>query len=213
MSDEPVGAMQELDTVGTEVPAHSELSVGPLRPLSLDLLGGLLAVVGLGGVIYALTEASARGWGDVSVVVPGLIGIGALAAVVPVEWRRARPMLRLSLFRSRQFDAINAATLLFYGALAAASYLVVLQCELRLGYSATRAGAALIPESTVFLLVSPFVGGLVARLGTRWLMTRASLSWRPACLAVGSRAGSRMHEPFCRARSSGGWGSASPWPR
>ena len=42
--------------------------------------------------------------------------------------------------------------------------------RLRLGYSATAAGAALIPESAVFLLVSPFVGGLVARLGTRWPM-------------------------------------------
>jgi MFS family permease len=59
---------------------------------------------------------------------------------------------------------------LFYGALAAASYLVVLQCELRLGYSATAAGAALIPESAVFLIVSPLVGGLVARVGTRWPM-------------------------------------------
>ncbi len=84
-------------------------------------------------------------------------------------------MLRTGLFRSRQFDAINAATLLFYGALAAASYLVVLECELRLGYSATEAGAALIPESVVFLLVSPFVGGLVAKVGTRWPMAAGIL--------------------------------------
>ena len=84
-------------------------------------------------------------------------------------------MLRTALFRSRQFDAINWATLLFYGALAAASYLVVLQCELRLGYSATEAGAALIPESAVFLLVSPLVGGLVARVGTRWPMAAGIL--------------------------------------
>jgi MFS family permease len=84
-------------------------------------------------------------------------------------------MLRTALFRSRQFDAINVATLLFYGALAAASYLLILQCELRLGYSATEAGAALIPESIVFLLVSPFAGGLVARIGTRWPMAAGIL--------------------------------------
>jgi len=93
-----------------------------------------------------------------------------LVALIPVENRQAAPMLRTALFRIRQFVAINAATLLFYGALSAASYLVVLQCQLRLGYSATEAGAALIPESAVFLLVSPFVGGLVARVGTRWPM-------------------------------------------
>lgn len=79
-------------------------------------------------------------------------------------------MLRTALFRIRQFVAINAATILFYGALSAASYLVVLQCQLQLGYSATEAGAALIPESAVFLVVSPFVGGVVARVGIRWPM-------------------------------------------
>jgi Na+/melibiose symporter-like transporter len=81
------------------------------------------------------------------------------------------PLLRLSLFTSRQFDAINVMTLVFYGALGAASYLVILQCELRLGYSPADAGAALIPESVVFLLLAPVSGALVARVGPRWLMT------------------------------------------
>lgn len=141
------------------------------RPLSLDLPGGVLAVLGLGGVIYALTAGPASGWRSAPVLTSGMIGIIALAALVPVEKRRAAPMLRTSLFRSRQFAAINAATVLLYGALAAASYLVVLQCELRLGYSATEAGAALIPQAAVFLLLSPLVGGLVVRLGTRLPMT------------------------------------------
>ncbi len=137
------------------------------RPLSLDLAGGLLAVLGLGGVIYALTEGPTSGWLSAAVLTSAAAGIVCLIALVPVEKRRPAPMLRTSLFLSRQFDAINAATVLFYGALAAAGYLVVLQCELRLGYSATAAGAALIPESAVFLIVSPLVGGLTARFGTR----------------------------------------------
>jgi EmrB/QacA subfamily drug resistance transporter len=153
------------------------------RPLSLDLLGALLAVTSLGGVIYALTEAPARGWSDPLVLSFGAAGVVSLVGLVPLERHRARPLLRTALFHSRQFDAINAATLLFYGALAAASYLVVLQCELQLGYSATEAGAALVPESVVFLLVSPFVGGLVARIGTRWpmaigiLVVAAGFAW------------------------------------
>jgi EmrB/QacA subfamily drug resistance transporter len=140
------------------------------RPLSVDVVGALLAVLGLGGVIYALTAGPASGWGSAPVLVSAVVGVVCLAALMPVEQRRSAPMLRTALFRIRQFVAINAATLLFYGALSAASYLVVLQCQLRLGYSATEAGAALIPESAVFLLVSPFVGGLVARVGTRWPM-------------------------------------------
>jgi EmrB/QacA subfamily drug resistance transporter len=140
------------------------------RPLSVDVAGALLTAVGLGGVIYALTAGPASGWASAPVLVSAVVGVVCLVALIPVENRQAAPMLRTALFRIRQFVAINAATLLFYGALSAASYLVVLQCQLRLGYSATEAGAALIPESAVFLLVSPFVGGLVARVGTRWPM-------------------------------------------
>ncbi|TDW76547.1 MFS transporter [Kribbella pratensis] len=140
------------------------------RPLSVDVAGALLTAVGLGGVIYALTAGPASGWASAPVLLSAVVGVVCLVALIPVENRQAAPMLRTALFRIRQFVAINAATLLFYGALSAASYLVVLQCQLRLGYSATEAGAALIPESAVFLLVSPFVGGLVARVGTRWPM-------------------------------------------
>ncbi|MEV6449531.1 MFS transporter [Amycolatopsis sp. NPDC051716] len=148
---------------------------GDRRPLSVDAVGALLAVVGLGGVIYALTAGLGSGWTTWPVLSSGVLGLACLVVLVPVERHTRRPMLRTALFRSRPFDAINAATLPFYGALAAAGYLVVLQCQLRLGYSATAAGAALIPESAVFLVVSPFVGGLVARVGTRWPMAAGIL--------------------------------------
>jgi EmrB/QacA subfamily drug resistance transporter len=100
------------------------------RALSADVFGGLLAVAGLGGLIYALTDGPAHGWLSARVLVAGAGGLVAMAALLPVERRLRAPMLRLSLFRSRQFDAINATTVLFYGALSAASYLLVLQCEL-----------------------------------------------------------------------------------
>ncbi|MEU4419963.1 MFS transporter [Actinoplanes sp. NPDC024001] len=153
------------------------------RPLSVDIVGALLAVAGLGGVIYALTAGPDMGWATAPVLASAVLGLGCLAALIPVERRLRVPMLRPQLFRSRPFVAINAATVLFYGALAAASYLIVLQCQLRLGYSATEAGAALIPESVVFLVVSPLAGGLVARVGTRWpmatgiLLVAAALAW------------------------------------
>jgi EmrB/QacA subfamily drug resistance transporter len=135
-----------------------------------DVPGSLLTAVGFGGLIYALTEGAATGWSRPSVVVAGLVGIACLVTLFPFEAKRRHPMLQLRLFKSRQFDAINAGTLLFYGALSASSYLLYLQLELQLGYSASAAGAALIPSSIVFLLISPVSGSLVARFGPRWLM-------------------------------------------
>lgn len=88
-------------------------------------------------------------------------------------------MIKLSLFASRQFTAINVATVVLYGALAAATYLLVLRCELTLGYTAAEAGAVLIPSSVIFLALSPISGALVRRVGPRRLMTAGIL-----CIAV-----------------------------
>jgi predicted MFS family arabinose efflux permease len=127
-------------------------------------------------VIDALTTGPTEGWGSPRVLVGLVLGAVCLAALVPVERRVRAPMLQLSLFASRQFSAINAATVVYYGALAAAGYLVVLWCQLVLGYSATRAGAVLIPSSVVFLALSPVSGALARRYGPRWLMTAGILA-------------------------------------
>ena len=145
------------------------------RGLTLDYGGGLLAVLALGGVIFALTQGPSEGWRQRSVLVSGAVGIAAAASLVYVERHSVRPMLRFDLFRSRQFSAINVATVLFYGALAGAGYLVVLQCQLTLGYTAAQAGAALVPESVVFLLLAPLMGGMVRRWGSRWPMATGML--------------------------------------
>jgi EmrB/QacA subfamily drug resistance transporter len=150
-------------------------TTGERRPLSLDAAGALLAVLGLGGLIYALTEGAAEGWASARIVSAFAIGGLALAALVPAERRRRAPMLRLSLFASRQFDAINVATVLFYGALTGAGYLLVIDFELKLGYSASQAGAALVPVTVVFLFLAPLSGGLVNRLGPRWPMVAGIL--------------------------------------
>jgi EmrB/QacA subfamily drug resistance transporter len=143
---------------------------GERRSLSLDAVGALLGVVGLGGVVYGLTDGAQSGWTSARVLIALAAGVVCLVALVPAERRRRAPMLRLSLFASRQFDAINLVTLLFYGALSAAGYLIVVQLQLRLGYSAAQAGAALIPTTLVFLVLAPLSGSLVARIGPRWPM-------------------------------------------
>jgi EmrB/QacA subfamily drug resistance transporter len=174
---------------------HVPESGGGRGRAGLDFRGALLAVAGLGGVIYALTAGPDSGWLSAPVLISAVIGIACLVMLVPAERRTRAPLLQLSLFKSRQFDAINVMTLLFYGALGAASYLVILQCELRLGYSAAQAGAALIPESVVFLVLAPFSGALVARVGPRWLMVggvlsvAAGLFWLSAARPGGSYAG------------------------
>jgi EmrB/QacA subfamily drug resistance transporter len=145
------------------------------RGQRVDVIGGALAVLGLGGLVYALTAGPEAGWLSARVITAAVVGVGSLAALVLVERRSRDPMLRPSMFASRQFDAINVATFVLYGALGAAAYLVFLQLQLHLGYSAAQAGAALIPETVMFLLLAPISGALVARVGPRWLMVAGIL--------------------------------------
>lgn len=145
-------------------------SRNPAAQGKIDWIGSALAAIGLGGLVYALTDGASNGWNRPVVLIVGAAAIVCLVALIPFERSRANPMLQLRLFQSRQFNAINGTTLLFYGALTGAGYLTVLRLQLQLDYSATAAGATYIPTSIVFLIISPISGWLVARFGPRWLM-------------------------------------------
>ncbi|MGY1694665.1 MULTISPECIES: DHA2 family efflux MFS transporter permease subunit [unclassified Geodermatophilus] len=149
---------------------------------SLDGIGAALAVIGLAAVIDGLTVAAKHGWTSPRVIAELVVGVLCLVALVPVERRVRTPMLDVSLFTSRQFSAINVATVLQYGAQYAATYLLVLRCQLVLGYDAAKAGAVLIPSSVIFIALSPLSGAVLKKLGPRRLMSAGMLVF--ACAAL-----------------------------
>ena len=100
-----------------------------------------------------------------------LIGIAALIGFFVVEARSSYPMLPLSIFRSKQFSGANATTLLVYGALSGALFLLVIMLQEALGYTALQAGAATIPLTILLLLLSPRAGAWAQRIGPRVPMT------------------------------------------
>jgi DHA2 family multidrug resistance protein-like MFS transporter len=79
------------------------------RP-GIDLLGVLASSAGLALIMYSLTEAGDYGWSDARATWPALAGLAALAAFILWEaWLTRRPggepLIDLSLFRSRSFNA------------------------------------------------------------------------------------------------------------
>jgi EmrB/QacA subfamily drug resistance transporter len=137
------------------------------RTSRIDWAGAALAVFGLGGVVFAFLEWPLLGAGHP--VVFGTMGCGAAALVllVIVERRTAGPMLPVGLFRSRTFTLANLLTLFLYGALAVGLWLVPLNLIQVQHYSATAAGAALLPFPILMFLLSRWSGGLIARVGSR----------------------------------------------
>ncbi|HEX4359118.1 MAG TPA: DHA2 family efflux MFS transporter permease subunit [Pseudonocardia sp.] len=136
----------------------------------IDLLGAALAVLGLGGITFALTEISTPGAGP-TVLVAGAVGVLALAAFLLVEHRSPHPLVPLSMFRDPLFSGTNAVTLLLYGALGVFFFLLMLQMQTVAGFSPTVSGTALLPITALMLLLSARAGALADRIGPRPLMT------------------------------------------
>jgi MFS family permease len=101
--------------------------------------------------------------------------VALLCAFVAVEHRVASPLVPLDVFRVRQFVGVNASTLVLYAALSGMMFLLMLQLQTAMGYSALRAGASLLPMNVLMLLLSAPAGRLAERVGARPLMVAGSL--------------------------------------
>lgn len=149
----------------------------------VDVLGGVLAVVGLGLIVGPLIEVQRLG----AFLTTGLVVLGSVVLVLfgLVERRRAitrtpPPMVQLSLFRLRTFSVANMLTFVVYGALGGAFFLVTVALQVGMGYSAIAAGAAGIPVTILLALFSSRVGALLPKVGARPLLT-----FGPLCMSVG----------------------------
>ncbi|WP_346016324.1 DHA2 family efflux MFS transporter permease subunit, partial [Cellulomonas endometrii] len=137
----------------------------------LDVLGTVLAAIGLGALTWSLTAWSERGAVDALVAVVGAVGLLGLVAFVVTEARTPYPTLPLRLFRWRPFAAVNLATLLVYAALTGIFFFLPVTLQVVTGWSPLAAGIASLPATVLMLLLSARGGALGARIGPRIPMT------------------------------------------
>ncbi|WIE68849.1 MFS transporter [Curtobacterium sp. MCLR17_054] len=144
-----------------------------VRP-RIDVVGAVLAVVGVGGVVLGLIEQERLGWGAPVVVGALVLGAAALVAFVPWELRVTRatgsPLVPLELFRARNFTVGNLATLSIYGALGMVFFVVTLFLQEVWRFPAWLAGLATLPPTIMLLALSTAVGSFAGRFGPRWFM-------------------------------------------
>jgi predicted MFS family arabinose efflux permease len=115
-------------------------------------------------------------------------GGAMLAAFLWVERRKGdTAMMPLALFQSSTFVGLTMLTLLLYGALGGLLVLVPYVLIEANDYSATEAGAALLPLPLVLALTSSAMGKLAGRIGSRLPLTIG-----PLVVAVGFALATRM---------------------
>ena len=146
----------------------------------LDWIGAALATVGLGGVTWGLTLASEPG-GEPAVALAGVAAGAVLLLFLRLEkLRGADAMMPLDMFASKVFVGLSLVTFLLYGGLGGLLVLLPYVLIDLKGYSATAAGAALLPMPLVIAITAPSMGRLAAKLGPRLPLTIG-----PAVVAVG----------------------------
>ena len=137
----------------------------------LDWAGATLATIGLGGVIYGLIESPRLGFSNAIVLLTLIGGLASLVLFVFNEARARNAMVPLRLFRSRDFTGANVLTLFLYAALGGTFFFFALNLIQIQGYSATAAGASLLPFVVLLFSLSRWSGGLVDRFGARLPLT------------------------------------------
>lgn len=139
-------------------------------PGSFDLLGFVLAAVGFGSFMYALSEGSAHGWGATDIVVTGVIGTAALVAFVLNEVRVAEPMVKLRLLGDHLFRTTNTASLFASTAFMGILFLMPLFLQEARGFSPLQSGLTTFPEAIGVVTSTQLVARLYPRVGPRRLM-------------------------------------------
>ena len=138
---------------------------------SLDVLGVLTAALGLAGLTYGFTAWPELGGSSPIVIGALALGVAGFVAFMLVEQHTSEPMLPLGIFRSRAFSAANLVTFAVYAALGGVLFLVVLNLQVVVRFTALSAGMSMLPVTVLMLLLSARAGALAQRIGPRIPMT------------------------------------------
>lgn len=140
---------------------------------ALDVLGATLATIGLGTLTWGLTLAGEPRPGQFTLMSALILGaVSVIAVFIMIEKHRGdRALVPLEIFATAPVVGLNLVTLLLYGALGALVVLLPYVLIEALGYSATRAAAAMLPLPVVAALLSPPAGSLAERVGARIMIT------------------------------------------
>ncbi len=141
----------------------------------VDYAGAALMTLGLAAVVAALIIGPDRGFTNALPASLSVIGVVLLIAFVVVEHRVNSPLLPPDTFASREFAGVNATTFMVYAALNGLFFLLMLELQNALHYSALAAGASLLPINVLMLVISPIAGRMSARIGPRIPMVAGSL--------------------------------------
>jgi EmrB/QacA subfamily drug resistance transporter len=143
-------------------------------PGRIDWLGGLLSVVGVASLVYAIIEGMHSGWDDGPRLF-AVVGAAGIAGFVAWELWHPSPLLDVRAFASRVLSGATLAVLLFFLVTFGAIYYVAQYLQFVLGYGPVATGVHLLPLAGAVFVGSAMTQWLTPKLGMRYTVTAGML--------------------------------------
>jgi EmrB/QacA subfamily drug resistance transporter len=132
----------------------------------IDYVGGLLSIVSVGALVYAIIEGPHFGWGAGPVTAAVVAGVG-LVVFALWELRHPHPMLDVRRFTRRPFAGSMTAVLFFFFGAYGSIYYLTQFLQFVLGYGPLETGVRLLPLAGAVFVGAAVTGRLTPRLGVK----------------------------------------------
>ena len=136
----------------------------------LDWGGVALSGVSIFMLVFALIEGNRVGWTSPEIL--GLLVASLLTFVAFLWWERRQPepMVRLELFKIRNFAVANAMQVIMSFGVFGIFFPLTLFLQAGIGYTPLEAGLVTAPTAVMQLICAPLAGRLSDRYGSRRFM-------------------------------------------
>jgi EmrB/QacA subfamily drug resistance transporter len=151
----------------------------------LDVPGFVLGGVGLGLLMYGVSEGPLQSWSSTTVVVSCVLGTALLVAFTFVELRTRRPLIDLRLLSGRLFRSTNVIMFVSAAAFLGMLYLIPLYFQDARGLSPLQSGLSTFPEAFGVMIGAQFASRLIyPRIGPRRHITGGLLGLAASMLVL-----------------------------
>jgi EmrB/QacA subfamily drug resistance transporter len=134
---------------------------------SFDIPGQLLFIVGIGALTYALIQGGHSGWLSPEILSCFVVAVVVLVAFVRYEIQAKDPMMDVTVFASKVYDAaiyaVFATLFCIYGTL----FIITQYFQNVRAYSPEKTGVLLLAMTIPTIILSPITGKIVAKRGAR----------------------------------------------
>jgi EmrB/QacA subfamily drug resistance transporter len=142
----------------------------PLASGKLDWGGLVFSAAAIFALVFALIEGPKHSW--LSTFTLGLLAVSAVIFAIFLWWERRvpDPMVKLELFRIRNFWVANVIGLAVSFGMLGIFFPMTFFLQGALGMSPLEAGLTMMPMSLTLGVVAPLSGRLSDRIGARWIL-------------------------------------------